>query len=92
MGRFIIKSTFVFIIISLIYILPVGSQNIITWTGYVFRYSIDGFRLDINIHRPDLWRRIKEIIAKKGYPIVVFDETNGPFKEGALGENIAPGQ
>ena len=26
-----------------------------TWTNYVTQYGVDGFRLDVDIYRPDLW-------------------------------------
>ncbi|MEO9021828.1 MAG: alpha-amylase family glycosyl hydrolase [Ginsengibacter sp.] len=55
-----------------------------TWTDYVFNYGIDGFRLDVSIFRADLWKRIKELAAKRGHSIVVFNETREPFTEGAF--------
>lgn len=45
-----------------------------TYTNYVTRYGVDGFRLDVDMYRPDLWNRIKENARQAGHPIVVFDE------------------
>ncbi len=45
-----------------------------TWTDYVVRYGIDGFRLDVSIYRPDLWARIRRNAAAGGHPIVIFNE------------------
>jgi len=45
-----------------------------THTKYVTEYGVDGFRLDTDIYRPDLWHKIKENAEKAGHPIVVFAE------------------
>ena len=45
-----------------------------TFTDYVTEYGVDGYRLDVDIHRPDLWNRIKKNAADAGHPIVVFTE------------------
>ena len=45
-----------------------------TFTGWVTEYGVDGYRLDVNIYRPDLWKRIKQNAAAAGRPIVVFNE------------------
>ncbi|MDR1675252.1 MAG: hypothetical protein LBR86_02110, partial [Tannerella sp.] len=45
-----------------------------TFTDWVVDYGIDGYRLDVNIYRPDLWKRIKQNAAAAGHPIVVFNE------------------
>lgn len=55
-----------------------------TWTNYVLKYGVDGFRLDVSIYRPDLWKAIKQYCAKAGHPIVVLDEGSDPFTEGAI--------
>jgi hypothetical protein len=55
-----------------------------TWTDYVLKYGADGFRLDVSIYRPDLWKVIKQNCAKAGHPIAVLDEGNDPFTEGAF--------
>ncbi|WP_129777453.1 alpha-amylase family glycosyl hydrolase [Peristeroidobacter soli] len=44
------------------------------WTDYVVRYGVDGFRLDVDIYRPDLWSRIRKNAAAAGRPIVLFPE------------------
>jgi hypothetical protein len=46
-----------------------------TFTDWVTDYGVDGYRLDVNIYRPDLWKRIKQNAAIAGHPIVVFNET-----------------
>ncbi len=45
-----------------------------THVDYVLKYGVDGFRLDVDIYRPDLWREIKKRCADAGHPIVVFLE------------------
>ena len=44
------------------------------WTDYVTEYGVDGFRLDVDIFRPDLWSRIRQNAATAGHPIVIFSE------------------
>ena len=44
------------------------------WTSYVANYGVDGFRLDVDIYRPDLWSRIRQNAAALGHPIVIFIE------------------
>ncbi|MDR1719089.1 MAG: hypothetical protein LBR67_03050 [Dysgonamonadaceae bacterium] len=46
-----------------------------TFTDWVVDYGVDGFRLDVDIYRPDLWKRIKQQAAAAGHPIIVFSET-----------------
>jgi len=46
------------------------------WTDYVTRYGVDGFRLDVDIFRADLWARIRENAFRSGHPIVIFSELN----------------
>jgi hypothetical protein len=55
-----------------------------TCTDYVLKYGVDGYRLDVSIYRPDLWKSIRQICARSGHPIVVFDEGGDPFNEDAL--------
>jgi hypothetical protein len=47
------------------------------WTDYVLRYGVDGFRLDTNTPRPDLWARIRANAFAAGHQIVIFEENNG---------------
>ncbi|MGA3091981.1 MAG: alpha-amylase family glycosyl hydrolase [Terriglobales bacterium] len=44
------------------------------YTEFVTVYGVDGFRLDVNIYRPDLWERIRRNAAAAGHPIVVWEE------------------
>jgi hypothetical protein len=53
-----------------------------TFSDWVTVFGIDGYRLDVNIYRPDLWKRIKQNAATAGHPIVVFNET-WAYSEGA---------
>lgn len=46
------------------------------YTGFVVECGIDGYRLDVNIYRPDLWERIRRNAAAAGHPIVIFEEIN----------------
>jgi hypothetical protein len=46
------------------------------WSNYVIRYGVDGFRLDLVVHRPDLWARVRQNAARAGHPIVVFAEAS----------------
>ena len=46
------------------------------WSDFVAKYKVDGFRLDVDIFRPDLWKRIRENAAAVGNPIIVFEENN----------------
>jgi hypothetical protein len=46
------------------------------WSDFVVKYKVDGFRLDVDIFRPDLWKRIRENAAAAGNPIVIFEENN----------------
>ncbi|MDR0700530.1 MAG: hypothetical protein LBG28_15130 [Tannerella sp.] len=46
-----------------------------TFTDWVLNYGVDGYRLDVNIYRPDLWKRIKQNTAAAGHPVVVFNES-----------------
>ena len=55
-----------------------------TWTDYARKYNVDGFRLDVTIYRPDLWKRIRQICANAGHPIVILDEGNDPFSKEAF--------
>ncbi|MDR1455573.1 MAG: hypothetical protein LBJ01_07980, partial [Tannerella sp.] len=53
-----------------------------TFTDWVTDYGVDGYRLDVGIYRPDLWKRIKRNAADAGHPIVVFNEA-WTYSEGA---------
>ncbi len=46
------------------------------WTDYVTKYHVDGFRLDVDLFRPDLWKRIRQNAATAGHPIIIFEEEN----------------
>jgi hypothetical protein len=46
------------------------------WTNYVLDYGIDGFRLDLGMERPDLWRHIRHNAYQAGHPIIIFPEAN----------------
>lgn len=45
-----------------------------TWTDAVLKLGVDGYRLDVNTYRPDLWARIRANTAAAGKPIVVYVE------------------
>lgn len=49
------------------------------WTGCIKRYGVDGFRLDIDIARPDLWARIRTNATASGREIVIFEEGDFPI-------------
>jgi len=49
-------------------------------TGFVTRYGIDGFRLDVDIYRPDLWARIRRNAAALGHAVVIFEEVNSTIE------------
>jgi len=56
-----------------------GHKDLDDWwidihTKYVTEYGADGFRLDVDIYRPELWRKIKENAMNAGHPIIVFAE------------------
>jgi hypothetical protein len=53
-----------------------------TFTDWVTDYGVDGYRLDVGIYRPDLWKRIRQNVAGAGHPIVIFNET-WTYSEGA---------
>jgi hypothetical protein len=46
------------------------------YTDFVTTYGVDGYRLDVNIYRPDLWERIRQNAAAAGHPIVIWEEMN----------------
>ena len=48
-----------------------------TFTDYTLKYGVDGYRLDVAIYRPDLWKQIKKNCADAGHPIVVWLEGDG---------------
>ena len=54
-----------------------------TWVNYAADYGIDGFRLDVNMYRPDLWGRIKRECREMDHPIIVFHES-GPGRRGVV--------
>jgi hypothetical protein len=47
-----------------------------TYTDFVTVYGVDGYRLDVNIYRSDLWERIRRNAAGAGHPIVIWEELN----------------
>ena len=46
------------------------------YSDFVTTYGVDGYRLDVNIYRPDLWERIRQNAAAAGHPIVIWEEMN----------------
>lgn len=46
------------------------------YTDFVAVYGVDGYRLDVNIYRPDLWERIRSNAAAADHPIVIWEEIN----------------
>lgn len=46
------------------------------YTEFVTIYGVDGYRLDLNIYRPDLWERVRRNAAAAGHPIVIWEESN----------------
>jgi Alpha amylase, catalytic domain len=46
------------------------------YTDFVTTYGVDGYRLDVNIYRPDLWERIRQNAAAAGHPVVIWEEMN----------------
>jgi hypothetical protein len=50
------------------------------YTDFVMKYGVDGFRLDVDIFRPDLWERIRRNAAAAGHPIVICDETSAAIR------------
>ncbi|MGL4649286.1 MAG: alpha-amylase family glycosyl hydrolase, partial [Caldilineaceae bacterium] len=51
------------------------------WAGYVEKFGIDGFRLDVAAYRWDLWQRVRARAAAVGHPIVIVTE-HGPSFQG----------
>jgi hypothetical protein len=47
---------------------------------FVTRYGVDGFRLDVDTFRPDLWERIRRKAAATGHPIVIWEETSAAIR------------
>jgi hypothetical protein len=50
------------------------------YTEFVTKYGVDGFRLDVDIFRPDLWERIRRNAVAAGYPMVICDETSAAIR------------
>jgi hypothetical protein len=46
------------------------------YSDFVTKYGVDGYRLDVDIYRPDLWERIRQNAAAAGHPIVIWEELN----------------
>ena len=44
------------------------------WVDLVTKYGVDGFRLDVDVYRVDLWKEIRLRCAKAKHPIVIFPE------------------
>ena len=51
------------------------------WLNYVKEFGVDGFRLDVAIYRPDLWKIIRDKAYEFGHPIIIFPEL-GPGIDG----------
>ena len=49
-----------------------------TWLEYVLEFGIDGFRIDCDIYRPDLWLEIVQSAKAKGKEIIIISE--GPVR------------
>jgi hypothetical protein len=50
------------------------------FSDHVTKYGVDGFRLDVDIFRPDLWERIRRNAAAAGHPIAICDETSAAIR------------
>jgi hypothetical protein len=48
------------------------------WTDYIVNYGVDGFRLDINHDRWDLWAKIRYNAEQANRPILIFPELYDP--------------
>jgi len=46
------------------------------WVDMALKHGVDGFRLDCNAKRPDLWREIKKKCAAHGVEIHIFNESH----------------
>jgi hypothetical protein len=46
------------------------------YSDFVTLSGVDGYRLDVDIYRPDLWERIRQNAAAAGHPIVIWEEMN----------------
>ncbi len=46
------------------------------YTNYVTQYGVDGYRLDVDIYRPDIWKNIKNNCKLAGHPIAVWLESD----------------
>lgn len=49
------------------------------WTDCITRFGVDGFRMDINMARPDLWARVRRNAAAHGHEIIIFEEGDFPI-------------
>ena len=49
-----------------------------THVDYALELGVDGYRLDVDIYRPDLWKEIKTRCSKGAHPIAVFLEWYRP--------------
>ncbi len=54
-----------------------------TWTDYVVEDGVDGYRLDVAMYRPDLWKRIRRNALAAGREIVIMQEGKNLYVEGA---------
>jgi len=52
-----------------------------TFSDYTLQCGIDGYRLDVAIYRPDLWKKIKTNCQTAGHQIVVWGE-NEAYSDG----------
>ncbi len=46
-----------------------------TWLRYILEFGVDGFRIDCDIYRPDLWNEIRKKALDNGKEIIFFSET-----------------
>jgi len=54
---------------------PLEAWWVKLWTDMALKYGVDGFRLDTNAKRPDLWRKIQAKCADRGVEIIIFNES-----------------
>jgi hypothetical protein len=49
------------------------------WSDYITKYGVDGFRIDSELMRPDLFARIRANATAAGHEIVSFEEDDSPI-------------
>ena len=53
------------------------------WTDYIIEDGVDGYRLDVAMYRPDLWKKIRRNALAAGREIVIMQEGKNLYVEGA---------